>query len=111
VVPDRRAWRHVRPFRLDITATNATWIGSLPHSWPDQVDAHARGRYDQWLIAKRNRDLSPFALGHYARRDIPFYYALADAFTVCDQAFCSSLTGTTANRLYLWTGQIRRDAS
>jgi phospholipase C len=87
------------PFRLDITATNATWIGSLPHSWPDQVDAHARGRYDQWLIAKRNRDLPPFARGHYARRDIPFHYALADAFTVCDQAFCSSLTGTTANRL------------
>src|SRR6185312_16401379 len=56
------------------------------------------------------RDL-PFTLGHYARPDIPFYYALADAFTVCDQAFCSSLTGTTANRLFLWTGTIRNGAS
>ena len=98
------------PFRLDITASNATWIGGLPHSWPDQVDAHALGRYDQWLIAKPKRDL-PFTLGHYARPDMPFYYALADAFTVCDQAFCSSLTGTTPNRLYLWTGAIRRDAN
>ena len=98
------------PFRLDITATNATWIGGLPHTWPDQIDARNGGRYDKWLIAKPKRDL-PFTLGHYARADIPFYYAFADAFTVCDQAFCSSLTGTTANRLYLWTGNIRRDAA
>ena len=38
---------------------------------------------------------------------LPFYYALADAFTICDQHFCSSLTGTTPNRLHLWTGTIR----
>jgi phospholipase C len=98
------------PFRLDINATSATWIGGLPHSWPDQVDARNGGKYDAWLIAKPKRDL-PFTLGHYSRADIPFYYALADAFTVCDQAFCSSLTGTTANRLYLWTGTIRSDAA
>ena len=98
------------PFRLDITQTNATWIGGLPHTWPDQVDARNGGRYDKWLIAKPKREL-PFTLGHYARADIPFYYAFADAFTVCDQAFCSSLTGTTANRLYLWTGTLRGDAT
>jgi phospholipase C len=98
------------PFRLDMEATNATWIGGLPHTWPDQVDARNGGRYDKWLVAKPKRDL-PFTLGHYSRADIPFYYAFADAFTVCDQAFCSSLTGTTANRLYLWTAGIRRDAA
>ncbi|MEP6492165.1 MAG: phospholipase C, phosphocholine-specific [bacterium] len=98
------------PFRLDIAGTSATWIGGLPHTWPDQIDARNGGKYDQWLIAKPKRDL-PFTLGHYSRADIPFYYALADAFTVCDQAFCSSLTGTTANRLFLWTGAIRAGAS
>lgn len=96
------------PFRLDITGTNATWIGGLPHTWPDQVDARNGGRYDKWLIAKPKKDL-PFTLGHYARADVPLYYSLADAFTVCDQAFCSSLTGTTANRLFLWTGAIRAE--
>jgi phospholipase C len=96
------------PFRLDITKTNATWIGGLPHTWPDQVDARNGGKYDKWLIAKPKKDL-PFTLGHYARDDVPFYYALADAFTVCDQAFCASLTGTTANRLYLWTGTVRAE--
>ena len=105
----RRATRTRRSASTS-TATNATWIGGLPHTWPDQVDARNGGRYDKWLIAKPKRDL-PFTLGHYSRADIPFYYALADAFTVCDQAFCSSLTGTTPNRLYLWTGTIRRDAN
>ncbi len=98
------------PFRLDMAGSSATWIGGLPHTWVDQVDARNGGRYDRWLIAKPKRDL-PFTLGHYARADIPFYYALADAFTVCDQAFCSSLTGTTANRLFLWSGNIRHDAA
>ena len=99
------------PFRLDMHRTKATWMGGLPHSWTDQVDARNKGRYDQWLIAKQYggrefKDL-PMTMGYYTREDIPFYYALADAFTVCDQHFCSSLTGTTPNRLYFWTGKLR----
>ena len=99
------------PFRLNIKDTKSTWMGSLPHSWTDQVDARNNGKYDQWLQAKRSGNKAyqkmPLTLGYYNREDIPFYYALADAFTICDQNFCSSLTGTTPNRLYLWTGTIR----
>lgn len=99
------------PFRLNIKDTKATWMGSLPHSWTDQVDARNEGKYDGWLEAKKSGhpDYSkmPLTLGYYNREDLPFYYSLADAFTVCDQNFCSSLTGTTPNRLYLWTGTIR----
>lgn len=101
------------PFRLNIKDTNATWMGSLPHSWTDQVDARNGGRHDRWLQAKASGHDAyakmPLTLGYYNRDDIPFYYALADAFTVCDQNFCSSLTGTTPNRLYLWTGTIRSE--
>ncbi len=99
------------PFRLNIKGTNATWMGCLPHSWTDQVDARNNGRYDRWLDVKRSGNdryaKMPLTLGYYNRDDIPFYYALADAFTICDQNFCSSLTGTTPNRCYLWTGTIR----
>lgn len=99
------------PFRLDIKETNITWIGGLPHSWDNQVDARNDGRYDKWLISKpsgyKGYAKKPMTLGYYTRKDIPFYYALADAFTICDQHFCSSLTGTTPNRFYLWTGNIR----
>ncbi|MGE3316072.1 MAG: phosphocholine-specific phospholipase C, partial [Planctomycetaceae bacterium] len=103
--------RRYAPFRLDIKSSKITWMGSLPHSWTDQVDARNNGLYDQWLIAKKSGDEEygkmPLTLGYYTREDIPFYYALADAFTVCDQNFCSSLTGTTPNRCYLWSGTVR----
>jgi phospholipase C len=101
------------PFRLNMKESKATWMGSLPHSWTNQVDARNDGKYDQWLIAKQpgNKEHArmPLTQGFYNREDIPFYYALADAFTVCDQNFCSSLTGTTPNRLYLWTGTVREN--
>jgi phospholipase C len=101
------------PFHLDIKDTKATWMSSLPHSWKNQVNARNDGRYDQWLNEKRNSikeyaDM-PLTLGYYNREDIPFYYALADGFTVCDQNFCSSLTGTNPNRLYFWTGTLRAE--
>jgi phospholipase C len=99
------------PFRLDIKNTKATWLGGLPHSWRDQQDARAFGNHDGWLDAKKSSHKEyaamPFTMGYYEREDLPFYYALADAFTICDQHFCSSLTGTTPNRLHLWTGTIR----
>lgn len=99
------------PFHLDLKRTNATWLGSLPHSWRDQTDARNHGNHDGWLDAKPSGRKEcagmPLTLGYYDREDIPFYYALADAFTVCDQHFCSSLTATTPNRLYLWTGTVR----
>jgi phospholipase C len=101
------------PFRLDIKNTKATWMSSLPHSWRNQVNARNEGKFDQWLENKRNSipeySNMPLTLGHYTREDIPFYYALADAFTVCDQNFCSSLTGTNPNRLYFWTGTVREE--
>jgi len=101
------------PFHLDIKDTKATWMSSLPHTWENQVGARNDGRYDQWLNEKRNgikeyADM-PLTMGYYNRQDIPFYYELADGFTVCDQHFCSSLTGTTPNRLFFWTGTIRAE--
>jgi len=101
------------PFRLDIKDTKITWMGSLPHSWTNQVDARNNGKYDKWLDVKQSGEKEyenmPLTMGYYTREDIPYYYALADAFTVCDQHFCSSLTGTTPNRLYFWTGTIREE--
>lgn len=103
------------PFRLNIKETNVTWMGSLPHSWGDQVEARNGGRYDKWLLVKpsyyKGYTTKPMTLGHYTREDIPFYYAFADAFTICDYHFCSSLTGTTPNRLHLWSGTIRPEMS
>lgn len=99
------------PWRLDIRDTRVTWMGSLPHSRNSQVDAWNEGHHDGWIEAKRSHvaeyaDL-PLTMGHYSRDDLPFYYALADAFTVCDQNYCSGMTSTTPNRSYFWTGTVR----
>lgn len=101
------------PFRLDIENTKTTWMGSLPHGWRDMVHARNDGKMNTWLDAKRPRNKAyshlPLTMGYYNRQDIPFYYAFGDAFTVCDQHFCSSLTGTSANRSHFWSGTIREE--
>lgn len=101
------------PFRLDIKDTKITWMGSLPHGRQSQVDARNNGRNDNWIEAKKSGEEDyahmPLTMGYYTREDIPFYYALADAFTVCDQHFCSSLTGTDPNRLHFWSGNVRAE--
>src|SRR3984957_12943879 len=110
-VPTDAAGNSYAPWRLDIRDTRITWMGSVPHSRHSQVDAWNEGHHNGWLEAKRSHtpeyaDL-PLTMGHYTREDLPFYYALADAFTVCDQNYCSVMTSTTPNRSYFWTGTVR----
>ncbi|MCB1085409.1 MAG: phospholipase C, phosphocholine-specific [Verrucomicrobiae bacterium] len=99
------------PFRFDIKDTKITWMGDIPHSRSSQVDASNLGKHDGWLESKRPRHKAyadhPLTMGYYTRDDIPFNYALADAFTVCDQNFCSAMTSTWPNRLLLWSGTVR----
>ena len=103
------------PFRFDIKDTQATWMGSLPHGWVDQSGARNEGKHDRWLDFKRmdNKEFAglPLTLGYYKREDLPFYYALADAFTICDQNFCSSLTADDAQSASSldWHGPRRTD--
>ena len=99
------------PFRLDIKDTKATWMGSIPHSRESQVDAWNRGHHNGWIDAKRSHHAEyahvPLTMGHYTREDLPFHYALADAFTVCDQHYCGAMTSTTPNRSIFMTGTVR----
>ena len=45
-------------------------------------------------------------MGYYTRQDLPFYYAVADAFTLCDNYHCSILGPTHPNRLMANSGTI-----
>src|ERR1700728_2963015 len=105
------AGKSYAPWRLDIHDTRITWMGSIPHSRHSQVDAWNEGHHDGWLEAKRSDEQEysglPLTMGHYTREDLPFYYAMADAFTVCDQNYCSVMTSTSPNRSCFWTGTIR----
>jgi phospholipase C len=99
------------PSHLNVKDTKIAWMGSLPHGFSDQTDAMNGGKYDRWLHVKnaRNKNYAdmPLTMGYCDRSDFPFYYSLADAFTVCDQNFCSSITGTHPNRYYWMTGTVR----
>lgn len=89
----------IAPFHLDTRTTSAQCIGDLDHSWRKTHAAFNDGRYDQWPRYKTD-----MTMGYHLRQDIPFHYALADAFTVCDHYFCSMPGPTHPNRLFLMTG-------
>lgn len=103
------------PWRLDIKDTRITWMGSISHARNTQVGAWNHGHHNNWIDQKRSGHADaksvPMTMGHYTREDIPFYYALADAFTVCDQNYCGVMTSTTPNRSLLWTGTVRSEQS
>ena len=60
-----------------------------------------QGQYDSWPATK-----GPIAMSYMTRDDIPYHYALADAFTVGDAYYCSIMGPTNPNRCYLWTGCV-----
>lgn len=43
-------------------------------------------------------------MGYYKEQEIPYQFALANAFTLCDAYHCSMHTGTDANRAFHLTG-------
>ena len=89
----------VPPFRPDIGDLALTFFEDLDHGWDKTHEMFDSGNWDRWLAAK-----SPACMAHMQRSDLPFHYALADAFTVCDGYFCSMLGPTDSNRYYMWTG-------
>src|SRR5262249_34485426 len=90
----------ILPFPLNTKQTFAHMrMEGTPHSWADAQAAWDDGRVQRWPAAK-----GAHAMGHFLEEDIPFQWALANAFTLCDAYHCSFQGGTTTNRLFLWTG-------
>jgi phospholipase C len=97
--------KEVLPFRPDLANLGLAFLQDLDHGWNSQHGAFAGGNHDRWVPAKQ----TPVTMAHLRRRDIPFHYALADAFTVCDSYHCSMLGPTNPNRYYLWSGWAGND--
>ena len=104
---------YLLPFHLDTSSTNAQKLPSTSHAWRVQHRAWNGGKMDSWVPAHRDADgeHGPYTMGYFKREDIPFHYALAEAFTICD-AYHSSVMGPTwPNRLYWMTGTIDPEGS
>ncbi len=99
------------PFPLNTWKTNAQRLHDLSHEWGPQHAAWNAGAMDHWLPAHRDADGSqgPLTMGYLTRADLPFYYELADAFTICDGYHCSVLGPTHPNRYYLMSATIDPD--
>jgi phospholipase C len=76
-------------------------LTDVDHEQSTAMAAWNFGKWDQWAAAKGTNSMA-----YYTRADLGFYYALADAYTICDAYFCSALSPTYPNRLYLMTGTI-----
>jgi phospholipase C len=73
--------------------------GDLDHSWDGDHEARNGGVWNDWVPAKTEE-----TMGYFTRNEIPFQYAVADAFTICDGYHQAIMAPTSPNRMYFWTG-------
>jgi phospholipase C len=111
---------YLLPWHLNTRQTSAQAIPSTSHAWSVQHEAlnitvsetlgqPTTALNNQWLMAHLGADgdaNGPFTMGYYEQKDVPFHFALAQAFTLCDGYHCSLLGPTWPNRMYLMTGMI-----
>ena len=92
------------PFHPTAANLGLQFIEDLAHDWTSTHDAWNNGNFDGWVPSKGTTTMA-----YLERADIPFHYALADAFTICDAYHCSILSATDPNRYYMWTGWVGND--
>ena len=96
------------PFHLDTLTTNAACTHDITHAWVPQHQSWNNGAMDGFVNSRLpiNANDAVLTMGYYTRADLPFYYAVADAFTICDNYFCSVMGPTDPNRLYTMAASI-----
>ena len=89
----------IPPYHLNPETSSALLVPDTPHFFSDAQAAWNQGKFGEWPRFK-----TEYSMGHYARDDIPFQFALAEAFTICDAYHCSVTTGTDPNRIVFFSG-------
>jgi phospholipase C len=96
------------PFHLE-TEGRPQCFPDITHKWLAQHESWDGGAMDGFVrahLASDGPEAGPATMGYYEREDIPFYFALAEAFTICDNYYCSVLGPTDPNRLYSMSATI-----
>jgi len=99
------------PFRLDIATSDAECTYDLSHEWDAQHRSWNQGAMDSFVAthtapAFEGPQQGVLTMGYYTRQDLPYWYALADAFTICDNYHCSVMGPTHPNRLHALSGTL-----
>ncbi|HVW79637.1 MAG TPA: alkaline phosphatase family protein [Mycobacteriales bacterium] len=98
------------PFHLDANAGEEC-TDDLTHAWGPQHLCWNNGKMDAWVRTHTSAKYEgnpdgTMTMGYYTRRDIPFYWSVADEFTLCDGYHASILGPTHPNRIMANTGTI-----
>jgi phospholipase C len=99
------------PFHLDTATAEAECTYDLSHAWNAQHMCWNTGKMTSFVsthtsTAFEGPQNGVLTMGHYTRQDLPFWYALADAFTIGDGYHCSVMGPTHPNRLHAWSGTL-----
>jgi phospholipase C len=92
------------PFRPQMRDLGKRYLPDPPHGWNDTHAAWNAGVYDAWVPNKGVTTMT-----YHRRSDLPYQFALGDAFTVCDNYHCSLLGPTDPNRYHMWSGWVGND--
>ncbi len=103
--------RTLLPFHLDSSTGIGECTTDLDHSWEGEHLSRGTGDNGAFVATHTRSEFEGPAqgvltMGYYRRADLPFYYALADAFTICDNYHCSVLGPTHPNRLVSLSGTL-----
>eukprot|EP01087_Luapelamoeba_hula_P016306 TRINITY_DN5011_c0_g1_i2.p1 TRINITY_DN5011_c0_g1~~TRINITY_DN5011_c0_g1_i2.p1 ORF type:complete len:748 (+),score=82.97 TRINITY_DN5011_c0_g1_i2:70-2313(+) len=98
--PVKSAQSYILPFYLAFDKTATQCMPAPEMAYESDINIYNGGKMDSWNMA---RDPG-FGMAYFNRSDLPYYYALADAFTIGDQYFQSTFTATNPNRQHLFTG-------
>jgi phospholipase C len=107
---------YLQPFHLlsNPPRENGQATNDIDHSWAGQHHSWNNGAMDSFIkshLAADGATNGPVTMGYFTRQDLAFYYALADAFTVCDGYHCSVLGPTDPNRLMFMSASIDPDGA
>src|SRR6202795_2188833 len=96
------------PFHLDTSQANAACTHDINHDWVPQHESWDNGKMDGFVSSRIPIDSNDavLSMGYYTRADLPYYYALVDGFTICDNYFCSVIGPTDPNRLYTMAASL-----
>src|SRR5579875_3040071 len=97
------------PFHL--TASDGEdCTNDLTHDWGPMHECWNRGKMDSFVkvhtSAKHEGSRGAMTMGYYTRRELGFYWSVADHFTLCDAYHCSILGPTHPNRVMANSGTI-----
>ncbi|MBV9212558.1 MAG: phospholipase [Actinobacteria bacterium] len=96
------------PFHLD-SNRDGECTHDLTHEWGPQHRSWNRGRMDSFVrehMRAEGQVDGALTMAYYDRSDLAYYYALAEAFTLCDGYHCAVMGPTDPNQLYLVSGTL-----